>query len=81
MKDRLEKPTETSKILGGGTVTRTREPEDEATEAKQMTKKKRVTKVSQLKEALGYGEEDRRELWQLLGRRRRGAEERTGRGH
>ena len=81
MKDRLEKPTERSKIMGGGTRTRTREPDEEATEAKQVTKKKRVTKVSQLKEALGYGKEDRRELWQLLGRRRRGAEERTGRGH
>ena len=81
VKDRLEKPIETSKILDGGSVTRTREPEEEATEAQQVTKKKRVTKVSQLKEALGYGEEDRRELWQLLGRRRRGAEERTGRGH
>ena len=44
--------------------------------------KAKVTKVSQLKEALGYGAEDKRELWQLLGRRRRDAAEgRRGRGH
>ena len=67
VKDRWERPTKPSKILRSG------DAEGNA---------KRATKVSQLKEALGYGTEDKRELWQLLGRRRRdaAAEGRRGRG-
>ena len=78
VKDRLERPVEPSKTRGGVTVMKTHEAE-EVIHPEKM--KKRVTGVSQLKEALGYGEEDRRELWQLLGRRKRDAEERQGRGH
>ena len=82
VKDRLERPIETREISSGGTATKTNEPEESIhPDFPTEVKKTRVTKVSQLKEALGYGEEDRRELWQLLGRRRRGAEERPGRGH
>ena len=83
VKDRLERPIEPSKNLSEVTVTKTHEAEAAIEPKKMMMKKKKkgVTRVAQLKEALGYGEEDRRELWQLLGRRRRHAEERQGRGH